>query len=74
MVRNIVPTGYVFTNGSFGKVTGQDARVSGRLAVACATDGTKLLVKSVCDIAPKSLFWVSTFVPGFKYSGTSLIR
>ena len=37
--------------------------------IACATDETKLtLFKTVCETAPKSLFWVPTCVPGFEYA------
>ena len=37
-----------------------------KLSISCATDGTKLLVKSVCETKPKSSFsvWAHTFVPG----------
>ena len=35
--------------------------------VPCATDGTKFLVKSVCETSPKSLFKAPTCVPGFEY-------
>ena len=35
-----------------------------------ATDRTKLLVKSVCETALKSLFWDPTCVPGFEYAYT----
>ena len=34
------------------------------------TDRTKLLVKSVCETALKSLFWDPTCVPGFEYAYT----
>ena len=37
------------------------------LTLASATDGTKFLVNSVCETAPKSLFWVPTCVMGFQY-------
>ena len=40
--------------------------VEGR-KLACATDETRLLVKSVCETAPKSLSWSPTCVPGFEY-------
>ena len=30
--------------------------------------GAQLLVKSVCEKAPKSLFWALTYVPGFEYA------
>ena len=36
--------------------------------VACATDGTKFLVKSVCETSLKSLFKAPTCVPGFEYA------
>ena len=35
--------------------------------VGCATNRTKLQVKSVCQTVPKSLFW-PTCVPGFEYA------
>ena len=35
--------------------------------VASATDGTKFLVKSVCETSPKSLFQAPTCVQGFEY-------
>ena len=39
---------------------------------ACTTDGPtvhcKLLVKLLCERAPKSLFWVPACVPGFEYA------
>ena len=35
-----------------------DDPVTVAVVVACATDETKPLVKSVCETAPKSLFWV----------------
>ena len=34
----------------------------------CATNGTKLLVKSVCETALKSLFLAPTCAPGFQYA------
>ena len=30
--------------------------------LACTTDGSKLLIKSVCETAPKSWFWAPTRV------------
>ena len=30
--------------------------------LACTTDGSKLLIKSVCETAPKSWFWAPTLV------------
>ena len=30
------------------------------LELACATDGSKLLIKSVCETAPKSWLWANT--------------
>ena len=35
--------------------------------VASATDGTKFMVKSVCETSPKSFFEAPTCVPGFEY-------
>ena len=37
--------------------------------LACATDGTKLLAKSVSSTVPKKyLFWAHICVPGFQYT------
>ena len=36
------------------------------LKVACPTEGTKLLVQSLCERGPKSLFWTAISVPGFE--------
>ena len=46
--------------------TGEDRHETRRMA--CAEDGTKLLVQSVCQIAPKSFFWALTSVPGLEYA------
>ena len=40
----------------------------GSFPVACTIDGNELLVKSVCETAPKSLLWIPTCVPGFEYA------
>ena len=37
------------------------------ISIACTTDGTKLLVKSICETVLKFLFWVPTCEPGFDY-------
>ena len=36
------------------------------LKVACPTEGTKLLVQSLCETGPKSLFWAPICVPRFE--------
>ena len=36
--------------------------------LACAANRTKLLVKSICETAPKSLSWALICSPGFEYS------
>ena len=36
--------------------------------VPCTTDGTKLLVTSLCETSPKSLFHIPTCVLGFEYA------
>ena len=36
--------------------------------LACVTDGSTDLVKSVCETVSKSLFWAPTCVPGFEYA------
>ena len=41
--------------------------VEGR-KLACTTDETRLLVKSVCERAPKSFSWSPTCVPGFEFA------
>ena len=35
--------------------------------VASATDGTKFMVKSVCETSSESFFEARTCVPGFEY-------
>ena len=43
--------------------------------LACATDGTKLLAKSVSSTVPKKyLFWAHICVPGFQYSMIGLFK
>ena len=37
------------------------------LRLACTTDKTQRLFKFVCKTVPKSLFWMSTCLPGFEY-------
>ena len=36
------------------------------LKVPCPAEGTKLLVQSLCETGPKSLFWPPISVPGFE--------
>lgn len=40
----------------------------GKRVLACVKDGSHLLVNSICETAPKSLFWASKCVLGLEYA------
>ena len=44
------------------KQTNKQTNKQTSLELACTTDGSKLLIKSVCETAPKSCFWAPTRV------------
>ena len=56
----------VYPYGVLVKILGRKITRLPKLSISWATDGTKLLVKSVCETKPKSSFlvWAPTCVPG----------